>query len=129
RTARIGRDVVLAANHERPFHATGGITLDGATFGRKVNLTGAVLSSVPGHDVALDLSDVHADEFVLTVGRPPDGRVTLRGAHCGELDDDVAIWRATGLVEVEDFRYDALTSRIALDDDAAVERRVRWLRR
>src|SRR5699024_10621312 len=36
RTARIGRDVVLAANHERPFHATGGITLDGATFGRKV---------------------------------------------------------------------------------------------
>lgn len=128
RTAQVGRDVVLAAHQERPFSAAGGVTMDGASFGRKVNLAGSVLSSTTQHGVALDLSDVRADEFVLTAGSPPDGRMTLRGAHCGDLDDDATVWRATGLIEVEDFQYDSFTNRIAIDDDAAVDRRVRRLR-
>jgi len=128
RTARIDRDAVLTANQERPFRAAEGVTLDGAALGRKINLAGAVLSSAAVHGVALDLSDAHADEFVLTMGRPPEGQVTLRGAHCVDLDDDATVWSATGLVEVEDFQYDALSSQLALDDDLAVERRVGWLR-
>lgn len=128
RTAHIGRDVLLTSNKERAFTADGGVTLDGASVGRKVNLNGAVLKSTPRHGVALDASDVNADEFVLTTAELPQGRVVLRGAHCGNLDDDLRIWRASGRLEVEDFQYEALSTPIALDDDTAVDQRLRWLR-
>lgn len=129
RTARIGRDVVLTANQDRPFIAAGGVTVDGAAAGRKVDLDGAELSSTKEHGIALDAGDVGADEMVLTPAETPDGMVLLSRAHCGTLDDNEQVWHAKGGVDVEDFRYDSLAEPVELRDDAAVQKRLRWLRK
>lgn len=133
RTAKVGRDVALTANRNssavlREFRADGGVNMDGAVVARRVNLSGAVLGTSAAHDVALDASDVTADEFLLTPSAPPAGRVSLRGARCGTLDDNAFFWRASGKIELEDFRYDAMTTPIALKDDRGVEERIGLLR-
>ncbi|OZM72780.1 oxidoreductase [Amycolatopsis antarctica] len=129
RTAKVGRDIVLTANRVqsagvREFRADGGVNMDGAQVARRVNLTGAVLGTSAAHDVALDVGDVAADEFLLTPSTPPAGRVILRRARCGTLDDNPAFWRAAGKIELEDFRYDAMSTPIAMEDDEAVENRI-----
>lgn len=139
RTARLGRDLVLSqrmSGHERKsertFSADGGVTLDGAKIARRLIIREANLAAAdPGgeseYNVALDASDVVADEFVLTPGAPPRGRVNLRRAHCGTLDDSDELWGSTRGLELEDFRYDALRTPIALQDDGAVEKRIQRL--
>ncbi|MCU1684653.1 MAG: rane-associated oxidoreductase [Amycolatopsis sp.] len=129
RTARIGRDLVLTENKGRPFQAQGGVNLDGATIARRVDLRGAVLGSHPRDGIALDASDVRADEFLLTPAVPPVGRLGLRRARCGTLDDNEAFWASTGGIELEDFRYDALKVAIKLDDDKSLDRRIVLLRK
>jgi hypothetical protein len=128
RTARIGRDLVLTENNDRPFQAEGGVNLDGATVTRRVDFRGAVLGSLARDGIALDASDVRADEFLLTPRDPPAGRVILRRAHCGTLGDNETFWAARGGIELEDFRYDALKVAIKLDDDRALDRRIDLLR-
>lgn len=128
RTVRVGRDVLLTNNRDRGFWAEGGVTMDGATVGRRVNLEGGALGSLNQHAIALDAGDLGADELVLTPGRRPVGRVVLRRAHCGTLDDNPVLWEATGGIEVEDFRYDALSEPVGLKDDDAVAERLRLLR-
>ncbi|HWD04611.1 MAG TPA: oxidoreductase [Amycolatopsis sp.] len=129
RTARIGRDLVLTENKDRAFVAEGGINLDGAQIARRLELGGAQLGSLAPHGIALDASDVTADEFLLGLHTPPAGRVVLRRAHCGTLDDTEALWAARDGIELDDFRYDALKSPIALDDDAALTHRIALLRK
>ncbi|MFE6609986.1 oxidoreductase [Amycolatopsis sp. NPDC057786] len=129
RTARIGRDLILTENKERPFVAQGGVNLDGAQVARRVDFRGARLGSLPQHGIALDGSDVSADEFLLTPGVPPDGRIVLRRAHCGTLGDNEAFWASASGIELEDFRYDALQEDIALDDDRAIDHRIALLRK
>jgi hypothetical protein len=127
RTARIGRDLAMTANRDRAFVAEGGVNLDGATVARRLDLEGAKLSSLSDHVPALDVSDVVADEFALTPGERPAGRVVLRRAHCGTLSDNAELWGASGGLELEDFRYDILKRPIDVKDDAAVEDRIRLL--
>jgi hypothetical protein len=128
RTARIGRDLVLTEDKDRPFLAEGGVNLDGATVARRVDFRGAALGSLPRDGIALDASDVRADEFLLTPGVPPAGRVILRRAHCGTLGDNESFWASQGGIELDDFRYDALKVAIKLDDDKALNQRIELLR-
>jgi hypothetical protein len=127
RTARIGRDLVLTEDKDRPFLAEGGVNLDGAAIARRVDLRGAELGSLQRDGIALDASDVRADEFLLTPGKPPSGRVVLRRAHCGTLGDNENFWTSTGGIELEDFRYDALKVAIKLDDDKSIDERIELL--
>ena len=129
RTARIGRDIVLTEHKDRPFLAEGGVNLDGAQIARRLDLTGAKIGSLATHGIALDASDVTADEFVLAPSEPPKGSVRLRRAHCGALADNEEIWAASEGLELDDFRYDALKRGIALDDDRALDRRIDLLRK
>ncbi|WP_020669238.1 hypothetical protein [Amycolatopsis nigrescens] len=128
RTAKIGRDVALVANRERAFVAEGGVNMDGATIGRRLDLDGALLRSLPRDGIALDAGDVTADEFVLTPAEAPEGRVMLRRAHCGTLSDGAPLWAASGGLELEDFRYDVMKTPIDLKDDAVVDDRIELLR-
>lgn len=135
RAASIGRDLVLTNDKHEAFTAAGGVNLDGSKIGRRMTLSGAVLGSMDKANdddtvrgVALDASDVLADEFVLTPGKVPEGRVILRRAHCATLHDNEKLWLATGNVELEDFRYDALREPIPLDADQAVRHRIARLK-
>nr|WP_167177748.1 oxidoreductase [Saccharomonospora amisosensis] len=128
RSVRVARSVQLIANRDRPFVATGGVTLDGASVSRRIDLTGAHLHSLPQHQIALDASDCAVDEFALRPAIPPQGSVLLRGARCATLSDTVELWRSTGGIELEDFRYDALGTPIGLRDDRAVDERLTLLR-
>ncbi|PRX47594.1 hypothetical protein B0I33_105173 [Prauserella shujinwangii] len=128
RSVKVARNLLLSANRGRPFHADGGVALDGAVIARRIDLNGAELRSTPKHGIALDAGDATADDFVLAPAHPPEGRVVLTGAQCGTLDDNPALWHATGGVELEDFRYGALETPIELRDDRAVHRRIAMLR-
>lgn len=128
RSAQVARSLQLAAHRDRAFDAAGGIALDGAVIKRRVDLTGAVLRSLGPDRIALDAGDVTVDELSLTPAVPPDGKVVLRGAHCGTLGDTPEFWAATDGIELEDFRYDALDDPIGLHDDAAVDARLARLR-
>ncbi|MDQ0378070.1 oxidoreductase [Amycolatopsis thermophila] len=128
RTVRVGRDITLTNAGEQPFHAEGGVNMDGATAGRRIDFTGAVLGSFNKHAIALDASDVGADEFLLNFGEPASGTVVLRHAHCQTLEDNDAFWQAEGGIELEDFRYDVLKRPIDMKDDAAVRDRIERLR-
>ncbi|MFC6087631.1 hypothetical protein ACFP1K_41240, partial [Sphaerisporangium aureirubrum] len=129
RAGRIGRDLVFTANRERRFHAEGGVNLDGAVVARRVDLTGAVLQSSDRDGIALDVGSVTADEFALVPDIAPRGQVVLAGAHCVTLNDNPELWEATGGLDLEDFRYDSMKVPIGIKDDAAVEQRIRLLRR
>lgn len=129
RTARAGRDITLKSSHGRAFHAEAGVNMDGAVAARRVDLTGALLDSLPDHRIALDASDVRADEFLLVPGEPPRGRVVLRHAQCQMLDDNADLWSATGGLDIEDFHYDVFRHPIGMQDDRAVAERVERLRR
>ncbi|MBA0123941.1 oxidoreductase [Haloechinothrix sp. YIM 98757] len=140
RTARVGRDLVLSRSESANVLAEGGVNLDGAVVTRRVSIDGARLRSLPERHsrgdgrgpraggTALDASDLVAEELLMAPHEPPDGRVVLRRTGCGTLDDNSQLWQATRGVELEEFRYDALRNPIDLEDDAEVERRIRWLR-
>ncbi|HET6500528.1 MAG TPA: oxidoreductase [Amycolatopsis sp.] len=129
RTATAGRDISLKQWGGRAFRAGGGVNMDGATAARRVDLTGALLLSLPEHRVALDASDVGADEFLLRPGERPRGRVVLRHAHCQTLDDNQVLWSAEDGLDLEDFRYDVFRHPIDMRDDKAVAERIERLAR
>lgn len=128
RTVRVGRNLSLTRSRDRHFRATGGVNMDGASAARRVDLTGAELDSVAGHDIALDASDLTSDEVLLNPGVPPRGRILLRHAHCRTLDDNDAFWATQGGIELEDFRYDVLRRPIEMKNDRAVNTRIKQLR-
>ncbi|MGH3516736.1 MAG: oxidoreductase [Haloechinothrix sp.] len=141
RTARIGRDLLCSRYAADGFLAEGGVNLEGAKVARRINFHGARLRSLPEPEgqrlpgqpprlrgIALDASDVVADEIILTPHEKPQGRVILRRALCATLDDNPEFWRATKGIELEDFRYDALRNPIDLRDDPAVDERIERLR-
>lgn len=126
RAGTVGRDLICAAGH-RPFAAHGGIRMHRAEIGREATFDGAVLGSkLDG--VALNAHGIVVQELVLTVGQAPMGRVNLRHARCVSLADNDKFWSATGRIELDDFRYEALAVPIDVKDDAAVRQRLRWLR-
>ena len=129
RTVRVGRNISLTTSRDRPFRAVGGVNLDGATAMRRVDLGGGIFESLPGHGIAVDASDVSADELLLTPGPVPRGRILLRHAHCRTLDDNDAFWASEGGIELEDFRYDVLRRPIGMKNDRAVDTRIKQLRR
>jgi hypothetical protein len=99
-----------------------------ATIGRQLTFAGAELGlDGQGHS-ALNAFGAQTQELALTLARPPHGRITLRQMRCASLGDNEALWQATGGVDLDSFRYDSLTVAIDLADDAAVVRRLQWLR-
>ncbi|ASR38709.1 oxidoreductase [Prauserella marina] len=129
RSVVVARNVLLIADRDRAFKATGGVTLDGADVKRRIDFRGAELHSTPRHGIALDCGDANADEFDLMPSTPPEGMVVLLRSTCGTLQDNDNLWEATGGLELEDFRYDALATPIALRDDEAVGERLERLRK
>src|SRR5262249_3925866 len=121
-------DLVLTENTGRPFLAEGGVNMDGAAVARRVDLRGAEIGALRRDGIALNASDVRADEFVLTPASPPAGRILLRRAHCGTLGDNENFWSSKGGIELDDFRYDALKISPKVDDDDALDHRIRLLR-
>ncbi|HKN97471.1 MAG TPA: hypothetical protein VJX10_10175, partial [Pseudonocardiaceae bacterium] len=118
-----------AAGKARAFSATGEVRMVRATIGRQLTFAGAELGEA--HDPrasALNAFGAQTQELNLTLAHPPHGRIGLRQLKCTSLDDNEALWRATGGIDMDSFRYDSLTKAIDLADDAAVVRRLGWLR-
>jgi hypothetical protein len=128
RATRVARDLVCASGR-RKFEAAGEIRMTRAEVGREINFDGAVLGDPDTAGTALNAFGAQTQELVLTLGREPEGRVILRHLRCASLADNARLWHASGRVELDGFRYDALATPIDLKDDAAVLRRLRWLRR
>jgi hypothetical protein len=99
-----------------------------ATIGRQLTFGGAELGVDDGGRSALNAFGAQTQELALTLGRPPEGRITLRQMRCTSLGDNEALWQASGGIDLDSFRYDSLTRAIDLADDAAVVQRLRWLR-
>ncbi|WP_246127345.1 oxidoreductase [Amycolatopsis rhizosphaerae] len=128
RTVKAGRNISLTFSNDRSFRAEGGVNMDGASAARRIDLSGAVLGSGAGHDIALNASDLEADELVLNPSVPPQGRILLRHAHCRSLEDNDAFWETERGIDLEGFRYDALRHPIGLENDRAVDKRISQLR-
>lgn len=136
RAAQVGRDLICAEGR-RPFRSTGDIRLSRVSVGRELNLRGAELGARPDPAVpeaeratvsVLNAFGAHTQELALTLAHPAWGRISLRQVRCASLNDNEALWRATGGVDVDDFRYESLHRAIDLEDDAGVLRRLAWLR-
>lgn len=127
RSVQVSRSVLMHSRDDGTFRSEGGVTLDGAVIKRKFCIAGAVLSA-GRNGLALDAGDTIAEEFELTPATVPDGRISLRGAQCGTLHDNERLWYASGGIELEDFRYEALHNPIPLKGDQQVELRLTWLR-
>ncbi|MBM7770919.1 hypothetical protein JOD54_001123 [Actinokineospora baliensis] len=126
RVSHIGRDLICA-DGDVPFAAHGEIRMRRAEILRETNFHGSHLGD-GRNPVALNAFGIQTQELRLDVAGPPDGQVDLRHARCAFLADNEVFWQARGRIELEDFRYDALATPVELDDDAEVERRLRWLR-
>jgi hypothetical protein len=130
RVAHIGRDLVCARGEReaQSFSAHGEIRIRRAEVGRQTTFQGAELgSSLSG--TAINAFGLITQDLRLDVAVAPKGRVNLRHARCASLNDNDRFWDATGHIELDDFRYDALAVPIELDDDAQIKRRLRLLRK
>ncbi|MGH3758705.1 hypothetical protein [Actinophytocola sp.] len=130
RSAQIGRDLVCAVGERenQAFSAHGEIRIRRAEVGRQTNFQGAeVGSNLDG--TAINAFGLITQELRLDVAVAPRGKVNLRHARCASLLDNDTFWDATGHIELDDFRYDALAVPIELDDDPQIVRRLRLLRK
>ncbi|MBB4904285.1 hypothetical protein [Actinophytocola algeriensis] len=126
--ARIGRDLVCAGGFGRqPFVSRGEIRLRSAEVGRQVDFQGAEVGGRL-NTTAIYAYGLITQELRLDVAVPPRGAVTLRHARCATFADNDKLWDATGLIDLHDFRYDALREPIELDDDRRVNHRLVLLR-
>jgi hypothetical protein len=141
RAAQVGRDVICSAGDKRPFSSAGEIRMTRATVGRQLTFFGAELTSYretdagagtiqpgDGDTSALSAFGVRTQELRLTMRAPAKGRIGLRQVQCAQLADDETLWRSTGGVDLDGFRYETLAKAIELADDAAVRQRLDWLR-
>jgi hypothetical protein len=128
RAGRIGRDVVCAAGR-RAFWSAGEVRMVRAAIGRQLTFAGAELGEPdgPGERGVLNAFGAQTQELNLTFARPPRGRIGLRQVRCTSLNDNEALWQATGGIDMDAFRYDSLTKAIDLADDDAVVQRLHWL--
>lgn len=126
RTARIGRDFICAKGEHSDFLAQGGVSMDGAEVTRKVNFHEARLRSSLG-STALYAQDVRTQDMILSVAAPPIGEINLRQASCTSFADNPHFWSATGGINLEDFRYDALAKPLELKADKELRTRLGWL--
>lgn len=128
RVAHIGRDLVCAKGEAQSFSAHGEIRIRRTEVGRQTNFQGAEVGSTLS-GTAINAFGLITQDLRLDVAVPPKGRVNLRHARCASLNDNDTFWDATGHIELDDFRYDALAAPIELDDDAQIKRRLRLLRK
>jgi hypothetical protein len=130
RSAQIGRDLVCAVGERenQAFSAHGEIRIRRAEVGRQTNFQGAEVGSSL-NATAINAYGLITQELRLDVATAPRGKVNLRHARCASLRDNDTFWDATGHIELDDFRYDALAMPIDLDDDAQIVRRLRLLRK
>lgn len=126
RSASVGRDLLCSADGDQTFVAHGGVRLRRAEVGRETSFVGAALGSRLG-GIALNAFGLQTQDLLLRPQHPPRGEVDLRHVRCASLDDNALIWDATGVVHLDDFRYDALTAPPAPQDHAALAERLRRL--
>ncbi len=127
RVTQIGRDLVCAKGDAKPFSAHGEIRIRRAEIGRQTNFQGAELGARL-NETAINAFGLITQELRVEVASAPRGKVNLRHARCASLADNEKFWDATGHIELDDFRYDALADPIELDDDAQIRLRLRLLR-
>jgi hypothetical protein len=136
RVAQIGRDLVCAKGERRnedgeqvdvPFSAHSEIRIRRAEVGRQTSFQGAELGSKLDA-MAINAFGLITQELRVRVASAPKGRISLRHARCASLADNAKFWDATGNIDLDDFRYDALSDPIKLDDDAQVKKRIKLLR-
>ncbi|SNR27108.1 hypothetical protein SAMN06265360_10121 [Haloechinothrix alba] len=120
-------EVRLRVRHG-PLEGSQGLALNTAEVTTEAGAHGEHDTQRAPRGIALDATDAVAEEFVLTPQYPPEGRVVLRRARCGTLDDNAQLWEASKGIELEEFQYDALREPIEIEDDGEVKRRLRRLR-
>jgi hypothetical protein len=103
------------------FTATGGVRLRRADVSKSVNFTEARLGGEG--PVALNLYGLTTQELVLRFAVPPIGDVWLTRAEVASVYDSGQLWRTDGVLDLEDFRYAAITADVEVD----VRTRLRWL--
>lgn len=103
------------------FTATGGVRLRRADVSKSVNFTEARLGGEG--PVALNLYGLTTQELVLWFAVPPIGDVWLTRAEVASVYDSGQLWRTDGVLDLEDFRYAAITADVEVD----VRTRLRWL--
>jgi len=118
RVISIGKDVFCSYG----FTATGGVRLRRADVSKSVNFTEARLGGEG--PVALNLYGLTTQELVLRFAVPPIGDVWLTRAEVASVYDSGQLWRTDGTLDLEDFRYAAITADVEVD----VRTRLRWLK-
>lgn len=92
-----------------------------ADVSKSVNFTEARLGGEG--PVALNLYGLTTQELVLRFAVPPIGDVWLTRAEVASVYDSGQLWRTDGVLDLEDFRYAAITADVEVD----VRTRLRWL--
>ncbi|MGH3994598.1 MAG: hypothetical protein ACRDSN_19325, partial [Pseudonocardiaceae bacterium] len=120
RVAAIGKDLLCS----RGFVATGGVRIRRVEVGKSANFEGATLGGEPGA-VALNALGLNTQELNLRFVAPAVGDVLLGRARAVSVSDSEALWHTDGLVDLEDFNYQALTAA----PEVGVHTRLEWLHR
>jgi hypothetical protein len=127
RIATVGKDLLCG----RGFLAVGGVRVRLVEVGKLASFSGARLGGrtrpgQPATEVALSAYGLSAQELDVAFppGRPPRGRVVLTRARAVSVIDGFGLWATSGGVDIEDFGYQAITSR----PDVDVRTRLNWIR-
>jgi hypothetical protein len=107
------------------FRARGEVQLAGARVGGNLACGGGEFSNPGGTALAADGMTVVGSFRWRMITGPLLGRLDLRRARVGELDDDVASWPAPGCLRIAGFGYDRLSDRAPRSPHSRVE----WIRR
>ncbi|MEM1432247.1 MAG: hypothetical protein AAGG09_22540, partial [Pseudomonadota bacterium] len=119
--AEITGEVLLRAQGELPFRASGEVRLQGARIGGQLACVGGVFKN--GGGFALNAQKARIEDGLLwRKVRAGAGAYNLNSAHASVLFDDLACWPDIGL-DLDGFSYD----RIVGETDAAS--RLEWLAR
>ncbi|MFB9906640.1 hypothetical protein [Allokutzneria oryzae] len=120
RVAMVGKDLLCTHG----FLASGGVRVRLVEVHKMASFTGSVLGSAESR-IALNAYGLSAQQLVVRFAEPPSGRVILTRATAVSVTDGEFLWAASGGVNLEDFRFEAITAQ----PEVGVRTRLRWLRR
>ncbi len=92
--------------------ATGEVKLAGSQIAGDLSCAGATFQNANGH--AFNGQRMRVDQsFIWKKVDNPQGKVSLNGAHVGELDDDPANWPDAGNLHLDGFTYDRIRGKVS----------------
>ena len=122
--AQVTGSVYLCAADTTPFHATGKVSLSGATIGGQLDCGGAQFENAGGY--ALNAERMKVDGSFLwqkIVAGDIKGRISLAAAHVGDLVDDPESWPGGNeQLDLDGFTYDRI-----VNSPTDAKRRKAWL--